>query len=282
MRILLLGGAGQLGTSLRTHLGEIAAPTRAVLDLRDFDAVRQCLHDVAPQLVINCAAYNAVDKAESDVEGAMRINRDLVALLGEEARDRYDLITYSTDFVFDGTLDRPVREKDPTNPLSAYGHSKLEGERALLAMDAPALIFRTAWVWSLTHPSFISTMLKLGRERDSLKVVSDQIGNPTYAPDLAEATVAIIKGGNLREKRGLYHLAGATAVSRYDFAREAIERDPHRRVQTIEPVPTTAFPTPATRPQRVILDCSHAREVFGVEVPGYQDAFARALPTHSA
>ncbi len=279
MRILILGGAGQLGSALRSHLGEVAAPTRAVLDLADFDKVRECLHDVAPQLVINCAAYNAVDKAESDVEGAMRINRDLVALLGEEARDRYDLITYSTDYVFDGTLDRPVREVDETNPLSVYGRSKLEGERALLAMDAPALIFRTSWVWTLTHPSFVSTMLKLGRERDSLKVVSDQVGNPTYAPDLADATVAIINGGGLREKRGLYHLAGATAVSRYELAKHAIEHDPHRRAHTIEPVPTSAFPTPATRPQSVVLDCSKARKTFGVEVPGYEDAFSRALPT---
>jgi dTDP-4-dehydrorhamnose reductase len=278
MRGLILGGAGQLGTSLRTHLGEVAAPTRAVLDLADFDKVRECLHDVAPTLVINCAAYNAVDKAESDVEGAMRINRDLVAFLGEQARDRFELITYSTDYVFDGTLDRPVTEADETNPLSVYGRSKLEGERALLALDAPALIFRTAWVWSLTHPSFISTMLKLGRERDSLKVVADQIGNPTYAPDLADATVAIIKQGGLREKRGVYHLAGATAVSRHEFAKQAIERDPHHKAHTIEPVPTSAFPTPAKRPSRVVLDCSKVRNTFGLEVPGYEDALHRCLP----
>jgi len=282
MRVLILGGAGQLGTSLRNLLGEVAAPPRAALDLSDLDAVRRALREVAPQLVINCAAYNAVDKAESDVDGAMRINRDLVALLGEEARDRYELITYSTDYVFDGTLDRPMTEADATNPLSAYGRSKLEGERALLAMDAPALIFRTAWVWSLTHPSFISTMLKLGRERDSLKVVADQIGNPTYAPDLAAATVAIIKQGGLREKRGLYHLAGATAVSRYEFAKQAIERDPLHKVQKIEPVPTSAFPTPATRPQNVVLDCTRARKTFGVEIPGYVDALDRVLPDKSS
>jgi len=278
MRILILGGGGQLGTALRGMLGDVAAPSRAALDLNDLDAVRRALHEHAPRLVINCAAYNAVDKAESEPDAAMRINRDLVALLGEEANGRYELITYSTDYVFDGSLDRPARESDPANPLSVYGRSKHEGERALLAMDAPALIFRTAWVWTLTHPSFVSTMLKLGRERESLKVVSDQIGNPTYAPDLAEATAAVIKQGGLSEKRGLYHLAGATSVSRYDLARAAIERDPHRKVKTIEPVPTSAFPTPATRPQRVVLDCTRAREAFGVVVPGYEDAFDRALP----
>jgi dTDP-4-dehydrorhamnose reductase len=281
MRTLILGGAGQLGTSLRKLLGDAVAPPRAALELSDLDAVRRTLREVSPQLVINCAAYNAVDKAESEPEAALRINRDLVALLGDEAKDRYDLITYSTDYVFDGALDRPYREDDATNPLSSYGRSKLEGERALLAMDAPALIFRTAWVWSLTHPSFISTMLKLGRERESLKVVADQLGNPTYAPDLADATVAIIRKGGLREKRGLYHLAGATAVSRFEFAKQAIERDPNRKVKTIEPVPTSAFPTPATRPATVVLDCSRAREVFGVAVPGYEDAFSRALPASS-
>lgn len=281
MRTLILGGAGQLGTSLKNLLGEVAAPPRAALDLSDLDAVRRALRDVSPELVINCAAYNAVDKAESEPDAALRINRDLPTLLGEQARDRYVLLTYSTDYVFDGSLDRPVRETDPPNPLSAYGRSKLEGERALLAMDAPALIFRTAWVWSLTHPSFVSTMIKLGRERESLKVVADQIGNPTYAPDLAAATVAILRKGDLRDKRGLYHLAGATAVSRYDFAKQAIERDPHHKVKSIEPVPTSAFPTPAVRPAKVVLDCSRARDTFGVEVPGYEDAFSRALPASS-
>lgn len=267
MRILVLGGGGQLGSALCKRLGEVAAPSRKVLDLNDLDAVRACLRSVSPDLVINCAAYNAVDRAESEPDVAMRINRDVPALLGELAPA---LITFSTDYVFDGALDRPYSEADATNPLSCYGRSKLAGEHALLALDAPAIIFRTAWVWTLTHPSFVSTMVKLGNEREVLRVVDDQIGNPTFAPDLADAVLKVVNDGDFRNKRGLYHLAGETAVSRYDLAKHVV------RGARVDPVPSSAYPAPAERPKKVVLDCTRARETFGVSIPGYVDAFARA------
>lgn len=279
MRIMILGGSGQLGSSLRSMLGEVAAPSRAVVDLSDLDGLRSAVRAVAPELVINCAAYNAVDAAEADPDAAMRINRDAVALLGEEAPS---LITFSTDYVFDGTLQRAYREDDAPNPLSHYGHSKRAGEQALLAIGAKALIIRTAWVWTTTHTCFVSTMMKLATERQHLEVVEDQVGCATYAPDLAAAVVAIIGRPDFRDARGIYHLAGAEPLSRYELALAAIERTAAATVKTVKPVPSAAFPAAAQRPARVVLDCSRAFADFGVRVPGYRDAFARALPTSIA
>jgi dTDP-4-dehydrorhamnose reductase len=273
MRILLLGGRGQLGSSLHASLAstdEVTAPTHQELDLRDLKELRAAAKRA--DLVINCAAYNAVDAAESDRAGAFAVNRDAVAALGESAPF---LITFSTDYVFDDR-DRPVTESDEPRPLSAYGESKLQGEQAL--DDARALIFRTAWVWTTTHPCFVSLMIKLAREKESLKVVHDQVGCPTYAPDLAEAVLGVIRKKDFRDARGVYHLAGAEPVSRYDLAVAAIERVPNRKVRSIEPVPTDAFPAAAKRPHRVVLDCSRARHDFGVSIPSYRDAFSRALP----
>ncbi len=272
MRVLLLGGRGQLGSSLHGPLAathEVLAPTHQELDLRDLAALRTAASGV--DLVINCAAYNAVDAAETDREGAFAVNCHAVAALGETAPF---LITFSTDYVFDDR-DRPVTEDDEPRPLSAYGESKLAGERALAGR--PALAFRTAWVWTTTHPCFVSQMIKLAREREALKIVHDQVGCPTYAPDLAEAVLAIVARPDFRDARGVYHLAGAEPVSRYDLAVSAIERIADRKVKTIEPVPSDAFPAAAKRPHRVVLDCSRAKRDFGVAIPSYRDAFSRAL-----
>lgn len=274
MRILLLGGNGQLGSSLRgplAQLGELTAPSHRELDLANLDALGAAAR--AADLVINCAAYNLVDGAESDRATAFRINAEAVATLGEHSPF---LITFSTDYVFDDR-DHPVTEDDPPRPLSAYGESKLAGEQAL--KDARALVFRTAWVWTTTHSCFVSIMLKLARERDELKVVQDQVGCPTYAPDLAEAVLAVVRRKDFRDARGVYHLAGAEPVSRYDLAVGAIERIPDRRARTIHPVPTSAFPAAAKRPHKVVLNCDRAHRDFGVRIPSYRDAFSRALPT---
>jgi len=291
MKLLLLGAAGQVGLELRgplAVLGTVIAPTRAALDLGDLDALRALVREHSPDVIVNCAAYNAVDDAEGDFDGALRINREAVAVLGEEAKARkIALVTYSTDYVFDASPSGgAAREGDPANPLNAYGRSKLEGERALLALDAPALIFRTAWVWSVGARGFVSTMLRLAREREILRVVDDQVGNPTFARDLAFATATILHAfrrdphGAVNEARGVYHLAGATHASRYALAVAAIERDPKRNehlVRVIEPIPSSAMTTAARRPGWVVLDCQKATERFGVTLPGYLDALGRAL-----
>ena len=283
MRVLLLGADGQLGFELGSTLaplGEISAATRTTIDLADANALRSALRAHAPDLVVNAAAWTDVDGAEKDPAGAMRINRDAVAILGEESvRAPFALVHVSTDFVFDGTATRAYVETDATNPLNVYGRSKLEGERALLDLDAPAIVLRTAWVWSLRRKSFVTTILRLARERETMKVVADQIGNPTLARDLAVAVARILDPmradvvEGVRSARGLYHAAGTGAVSRFDFARAILDDDPARHehvVRTLEPVPSEAFPLPALRPKHAPLDTRKLRDRFGVELPAWR------------
>ena len=290
MRTLLLGADGQLGFELRSklaHLGDLGAATRATVDLADGAALRSALRTHAPDLVVNAAAWTDVDGAEKDPEGAMRINRDAVAILGEESlRAPFALVHVSTDFVFDGASTRAYVETDATNPLNVYGRSKLEGERALLDLDAPALILRTAWVWSLRRKSFVTTILRVAREREVMKVVDDQVGNPTLARDLAEAIARIVEPlradvvEGVRSARGLYHAAGTGAVSRFDFARAILDDDPARHeqvVRTLEPVPSEAFPLPARRPKHAPLDTTKLRDRFGVELPAWRTSLRAAF-----
>jgi len=290
MRVLLLGAEGQLGFELRStlaSLGEITPATRATIDLADANALRSSVRAHAPHLVVNAAAWTDVDGAEKDPEGAMRINRDAVAILGEESvRAPFALVHVSTDFVFDGASTRAYVETDATNPLNVYGRSKLEGERALIDLDAPAIVLRTAWVWSLRRKSFVTTILRVAREREVMKVVDDQIGNQTLARDLAEAIARIVEPmraevvEGVRSARGLYHAAGTGAVSRFDFARAILDDDPARAeqvVRTLEPVPSEAFPLPALRPKHAPLDTTKLRERFGIELPAWRTSLRAAF-----
>lgn len=292
MRILLLGGDGQVGFELRetlTSLGETTVTTRATLDVGDAAALRSVLRAHRPDVVVNATAWTDVDAAERDVAGAMRINRDAVAILGEEAaRARFGVVHYSTDFVFDGRASKPYVEDDATNPLSVYGRSKLEGERALLALDAPAMILRTAWVWSLRRKSFVTTILRVAREREVMRVVDDQIGNPTWARDLAFATARLLESmrddvvAQIASARGVWHAVGEGAVSRYDFARAILEDDPARAehvVRAVEPVRSQSFPLPAPRPKHAPLDASKLRTRFGIALPPWRDALRKAFAT---
>jgi dTDP-4-dehydrorhamnose reductase len=266
---------------------DVAGFDRATLDVGDAAAVRAVVRSERPDVVVNASAYTDVDGAERDPAAATRVNADGVAALGEECKAlRVGLVHYSTDFVFDGKASRPYREDDPTAPLGAYGRSKLAGEQALLAMGAPAVIFRTAWVYSLGRKSFVSSILRLAREREALRVVADQVGNPTFAGDLAVATALFLFGvrgdpyAGIDSVRSVYHLAGGGATSRFELAKAAIELDPKKgehRVQRLEPIASTEYPLPAERPAYAPLDCTKARSALGIALPEWRVSLARAL-----
>jgi dTDP-4-dehydrorhamnose reductase len=290
VRIVVLGAAGQVGAELCQQLAtfaEVVALTRRDVDLADLDALRRVVSEAEPQVIVNAAAYNAVDKAETEEELATLVNGKAVGLLGEIAsRGSTLLVHYSTDFVFDGKTSRPYVETDDVAPLSAYGRSKLASEQVLLQQDAPALIFRTSWVYSLRRPSFVSTMLRLAMEKEKLTIVADQSGCPTAAFELALATTLVLFGGRsdpfaeLSPLRGLYHLAGGGHTSRLDLARAAIELDPQRdqhRVREILPTTSAEFASPAERPAFAPLDCSKARDVLGVSLPPWRDTLINVL-----
>jgi dTDP-4-dehydrorhamnose reductase len=302
MKVALLGSTGQLGRELAPALAtfaDVRCIDRAELDLGacDDDTVRAVVRGA--DVVVNAAAYTCVDAAEGDERTAMRVNALGVRTLARNcARERAALLHYSTDFVFDGRGDRPYREDDATNPLSAYGRSKLAGERAVLESGAAALVLRTAWVFGVGARSFVSTILNLARTREELRVVADQVGSPTFARDLAAATAQILQRvrgdvlGALRSGEGstglgtggapasVVHLAGGGAVSRYELARATLELDPHRashRVERVVPVPSSEHPLPAPRPAYAPLDCRSAHERFGVTLPPWRDGLARFL-----
>jgi dTDP-4-dehydrorhamnose reductase len=290
MKALLIGSGGQVGRALVGALGSIGDVVpldHAALDVGDLAAVRATVRAHRPDVVINASAYTLVDKAEGDETTATRINGDAVAALGEECKSlRIGLVHYSTDFVFDGKATRPYREDDPTAPLGAYGRSKLAGEKALVEMEAPAVILRTAWVYSVGRPSFVSAILRAAREREALRVVSDQVGNPTFAADLAVATALMLFGvradayEGIASLRSIYHLAGRGFTSRYELAKAIVKLDPKKaehRVKTIEPIASSEYPLAAQRPAHAPLDCSKAKQRLGVELPDWRQALARAL-----
>jgi dTDP-4-dehydrorhamnose reductase len=290
MEIVLLGSAGQLGLSLSGTLGSFARVTafdRGSLDLANVGALRDALRAARPAVVVNAAAFTDVDGAEKDEAGAMRVNRDAVAAMGEECRRlRAGLLHYSTDFVFDGKASRPYREDDPAEPLGAYGRSKLAGERALADSGAPAIVLRTAWLYSPRRRSFVNSILRLARERETLRVVSDQAGSPTFAGDVACATALLLYGSRkdpfaaIDEARGVYHLAGGGIATRFDLATATIAQDPapaEHRVRNVEPVSTADYPLPAPRPAFAPLDCEKIQKRFGIALPFWRDALARSL-----
>ena len=290
MEIVLLGGAGQLGLSLSGTLGSFARVTafdRGSLDLSNVGALREALRAARPAVVVNAAAFTDVDGAEKDEAAAMLVNRDAVAAMGEECRRmRAGLVHYSTDFVFDGRASRPYREDDPTEPLGAYGRSKLAGEQALAASGAPAIVLRTAWLYSPRRRSFVASILRLARERETLRVVSDQAGSPTFAGDLACATALLLYGmrrdpfATIDEARGVYHLAGGGIANRFELATATIALDPgsaEHRVRHVEPVSTADYPLPAPRPAFAPLDCEKIQKRFGIALPLWKDALARSL-----
>ncbi len=280
MVILLTGASGQVGFELRralAPLGPVAACDRSVLDLADPDAIRRVVREVRPALIVNAAAYTAVDKAESEPEAAMAINGRAPRILAEEARRLgASIIHYSTDYVFDGTKRGPYDEDDVPRPLSAYGRSKLEGEQGVAAAGAGYLIFRTSWIYAARGRNFMLTIQRLASERDELRVVNDQRGAPTWARLVAEATaLAVARAGPaLGEHSGLYHLTCAGDTTWYEFARAVVASFPprlDRRSVRVVPIATSEYPTPARRPQNSVLSSARAEARLGIALPRWEE-----------
>ncbi len=283
MKLLLLGGNGQVGRELRRSLaplGDLVVATRDGTDAEvaaDFD-VRESLEAlvarVAPDVVVNAVAYTAVDRAETDADAAFRANAEAPAALARvcAARDAL-LVHYSTDYVFDGSSNRPYREDDATAPLGVYGASKLAGEQAIRDSGARHAILRTAWVYAAHGKNFLLTMLRLGAERDELRVVADQVGAPTPAPWIADATAAIVRHGVAAS--GTWHLVADGQTSWHGFA-EAIFEEAHaarllERVPRVLPITTRDYPTPAARPAYSVLETRRLCEDFGIQPPQWRD-----------
>ena len=290
MKILLFGRNGQLGSEfqrLLPRLGKTTALDQEDLDLGDIHALQQKLNELKPDLIVNASAYTAVDRAETEVETAMTINAQVPGIMSEWARaSGAVLIHYSTDYVFDGKKGTPYTELDIASPLNVYGKSKLAGEENILQAGDACLILRTSWVYSLQGNGFVNKVLEWARRNETLKIVSDQISNPTRARDLAEATFSLISTHRdnlqdvMKERRGVYHLAGTGYTSRHEWAKHILANDPNRTeqlVRAIEPVSSEEFPTPAVRPLFSALDCTKFKETFGFSLPGWADSLRAAM-----
>ena len=291
MKILLLGKSGQVGWELQralAPLGELVALDRQgenglCGDLADLDGLRKTIRSLQPDVIVNAAAYTAVDQAESEPELAYLINALAPQVMADAMRERNGwLVHYSTDYVFDGTGTEPWSETDQPAPLNQYGQSKLQGELAIAQSGCQHLIFRTSWVYAARGKNFAKTMLRLAAEREQLNVIDDQIGAPTGAELLADVTAhALMQAIAQPQLSGLYHLAAAGQTSWCGYARYVIEQARSMgtvlTVQCIEPIPTTAYPTPATRPHNSKLDTRKLRQSFALQLPDWQNGVSRML-----
>ena len=266
MKILLLGHTGQVGWELQrclAPLGELAAPGRELLDLGRPDTVAAAVRAIGPDLIVNATAYNAVDRAESEVQACFAVNAESVAVLAQEAaRLGALLVHYSTDYVFDGAKRAPYVESDPAAPINVYGRSKLEGERRIASSGCRHLILRTSWVYAMRGSNFVLTMLGLARERPQLRVVNDQVGVPTWARDVAAATLSALK--RPEPVQGLYHLTSAGSTTRFDFARRVLQLA--GLATPVMPVLTAVYPTAAVRPPYSVLDSSRFQQATGLRI----------------
>ncbi len=285
MKILITGSKGQLARELQSELageGQIIALGRDQLDLRDHDNLRVRVRQLQPDLIINAAAYTAVDAAESKAELAFSINATAPGVLAEEAaRLGIPLIHYSTDYVFDGAKPTPYDESDSPNPLSVYGLSKLAGEQAVQAVGGQALILRTSWVYSLHGHNFLLTMQRLLQERDRVRVVDDEIGAPTWAGTIAVTTADCIRRwrDGFGELSGLYHLTAGGCTSWYGFANviaEYLAEEGLLRAR-LEPTRSADYPTAAQRPLNSRLDCSRLTTRWQLPLPHWETALAECL-----
>ena len=292
MRILLIGNTGQLGWELErtlAPLGELNACDYPAIDLADSSNLRQVIRDCHPDVLINAAAYTAVDRAESEPDLAEKVNSTAPAVMAEEAvRVGSAFVHFSTDYVFDGLKGSPYLESDTPNPLSVYGRTKLAGEQAVQQVGGAYLILRTSWVYSLRGDSFVTKVLRWARGKPPLRLVTDQVSGPTWARMLAEVTTQLLTLGRddlytwFSEYHGLYHLAGSGYCSRLEWGAQVMQLDPHREQQTVsevQPAQTSEFPTPARRPLFSALNCDHFTDTFHLRLPDWQGALKLAMET---
>lgn len=288
LRILVIGRDGQVGGEVvrsMATLGDVTATRRADLDLSSDASIRAVVQVVRPNLIVNAAAYTAVDKAESEAELARRINAVAVTTLAAEAKAvGAAVIHYSTDYVFDGTKAGAYTEEDATNPLSVYGQTKLAGEQALAAAGIPYLVLRTSWVYGAQGKNFLLTILKLVQEKPELRIVADQTGAPTWSRDIATATAAIAKqwlpgGGN----SGVYHLTASGSTTWHGFASQAVgllsqANSPEcEALARLVPISTAEYPTAAVRPKNSQLDCGKLARVFHTRLPEWDLSLAKVV-----
>ena len=285
--ILVTGKNGQVGRELvrcLQPLGGVIATGRAELDLANPDSIRRAMREYAPQIVVNAAAYTAVDKAESEPEVARQVNAIGPGVLAEEAKRVHALfLHYSTDYVFDGVLGRPYAEDDAPNPLNVYGMTKLQGERAITAVGGAFLILRTSCVYSDQPPNFVLTILKLARQKSEIAVVDDQIGSPTWARTLAETTAELAgQEARARQAPGVYHLSAPDYISRYAFARRIVQLAREISPQSvgspdIRPITTAEFPLPAQRPLNAATSKDKVLRVFGLRMDTWEAQLRKCL-----
>lgn len=281
MKILLTGKTGQVGYELERSLqglGEVVAVDRAQMDLSDLDQVRAVIRAVKPDLIVNPAAYTAVDKAESEPELAMRINGEAPGVMAEEAKALgAAMIHYSTDYVFDGTKTTPYVETDATRPINVYGATKLAGEQAIQAAGIPHLILRTSWVYGMRGKNFLLTVLRLAQERDELRIVADQHGAPTWCRTIADTTAHIVTQARvaadplawLRERSGTYHLTSQGDTTWHGFARAILAHETVKTQPRLSAIATSDYPLPASRPQHSVMSCQRLIETF-CQLPDWQ------------
>ncbi|WP_290653977.1 dTDP-4-dehydrorhamnose reductase [Idiomarina sp.] len=282
MKIFLTGINGQVGHELYERLKdthEIIAPTREQLDLTNLSKVTDYLAQTSPQLIINAAAFTAVDKAETEIEQAFKLNTHLPETLALFAGARgIRLVHFSTDYVYPGDGQQPRDEKAITNPLSVYGKSKLAGDIAVQKQCPNAVIFRTAWVYSYRGKNFLNTMLKLAQERETLSIVNDQVGSPTSAEVIADYVLRALQHEDLK---GVYHLVTTGYASWHEFANEIFTQAKKNvlplAVETVNGIPTSDYPTPATRPLNSRLSTAKLEQKLGIALPSWQQALTDTM-----
>lgn len=280
IHVLVTGSNGQLGSELKCaaqlHVSglDFIFTDVSELNITDLESVNRFVADNNVKYIVNCAAYTAVDKAEDEQDICYKINRDAVRNLGIAAnKNGAKVIHISTDYVFDGTALRPYAESDPISPKSVYGKSKQEGEALLQEVCPQSIIIRTAWLYSVYGNNFVKTMIKLGKERDSLNVVADQTGTPTNAADLAKAIIEIIDYSELKDQfeAGVYHYSNEGVTTWYDFTL-AIHKNAGITTCKVSPITTDQYPTKASRPQYSVLDKSKIKSIFKISIPEWEDS----------
>jgi dTDP-4-dehydrorhamnose reductase len=295
-KIVVVGRHGQIAWDLQSSLleiGSVSAVGRPQIDLADPDSIRKMIREFEPSVLVNAAAYTAVDQAEAEPELAMKVNGEAPQIMAEEMKRRSGLfITYSSDYVFDGEKASPYTESDAPHPLNMYGASKLAGDRAVEAAGGAYLVFRTSWVYAARGKNFLRTIMRLARERDELRVVDDQIGAPTLSTDIAQATLKVLKhlagkscspAKALGDRRGICNMTSRGSVSWYGFAVAIVEEmgrhmmNSDKPLPTVVPISTRERPAPASRPKNSRLSNEKLRRMFGVELPEWRTSLVKVM-----